>query len=521
MRAELKHAPIADVHVSHGGETVVFDLSYFENSKGGTFGLEGDELGLDPFSEINVYWSQLKEVDQLAIFNTYREIREVMDSDYEIKSLQEKLFLLLGKLMSYHSFEAMELFMRYNVVFSIPSDIEAVFDLVANNIIGTRERTYIREDYRQLIILSIALRPLGILWGEYINRVERVVGNVWKESNAFNLLIATWVLDSEPLKRLETYVKANVDAMVAEQGSASLTSAIIAGIGSEDYPRWLLALTIMKRVVFADINNREDRSNIIQSIYGFIQNKLNNSAASFKGRVNNKNLETDAGGDGSKLSIFESYKAKIDVPIGEVAVAEFVFENPVLLAQQIEPTLTPETILKAIEAARPLMSQRIMNGQLHLAQWIFSSVIPMRIIPYLEKSYVVTALAITSAVLYQRGFPSLAALASAYPIASEEGILQIGSDPVRIPKETLEKLDDYYPYARRATNKIPRKKPNPAQTAINNIYRRFSKNDWYVTLPEEWLKDVYGIEQNRTYSIQPDLKLRLTELIININERLK
>lgn len=82
-------------------------------------------------------------------------------------------------------------------------------------------------------------------------------------------------------------------------------------------------------------------------------------------------------------------------------------------------------------------------------------------------------------------------------------------------------MESYYPYARRATNKLPRKKPNPGSIAITNLQKRLATSEWYTTIPNSWLSEVPGLTNNRHYSAQPDLKLRLVELVIDINERMK
>lgn len=214
MKAVLLRAPIEAVEIQHDGAVLRFDLDYFEDQKGGVFGMDNSPNMVDPFAEINQYWSRLRPTLQQEIFDIYREIRNILDDYSDLRTLQERMRYQLKALMERHQYEDVEFFVQLNVPIIIPADVEEVFDPHSINIIGTRERTYIKEDYRQLVILSIAMRPLGIIWGEYIGIVENEVSNTWKEMNAFYLLLDTWVLDSEPMKRLATYVDANVQAMV-------------------------------------------------------------------------------------------------------------------------------------------------------------------------------------------------------------------------------------------------------------------------------------------------------------------
>lgn len=520
MKAELLRAPIADVRVSHLGDSVSFDLKYWEKQSGNMFGKDGDENILEPFNEINQYWASLPEETQLQIFLMYKKIRELLDTEYEIEPLQEKLTNIFSVMMDYHRFEDIKHFIDVNIYIYIPNDIDSVFDPKSTNIIGTRERTYIKEDYKSLVILSIALRPLGIVWGEYIMKAEKAVSNIWKELNAFYLLLDTWVLESEPMKRLEVYVEANVSAK-ADESDNGLAAAIIAGIGTEDYPRWLLALTIMRKVVFADLTANSDKGNIIQSIYGYIQSKLNNSSTSFKLTINNKNLQVDVDGEKDKLSFLESYKSKEDISGGDICLVEHALVHPYELARELEPGIDPVLVREAVESSHDLLQRNITEGQIILAQWVMAPVIPARIMKHLDKSYVILALAITEAVLWSRGFRSLAAIVGSYPLARDNTIMEIQQDPIQVPKDLTDRMDNYYPYARRASNKATKKKARPASIAVSNICKRLSLNDWYLTIPNHWMSELSGVMGTRRYSVQPDLKLRLTELIIDLNERIE
>lgn len=522
MFAELLRAPIADVVLHHGEETLRFNLKYFEKSKGATFGTLESEVMLEPFDEINRYWATQPEEKQRAVFEIYRRVREALNATYDAQTLSKQLNQCTIELMALHPLDSVDLFQRFTLNCPIPEDIGTEFDPMNTNVIGTRAMTYIREDYKQLLTLSLAIRPMGVFWGEYINSVEKEVSNDWKEINAYNLLRGSWVYTCPAMERLETYIQANVEAEIETQGSNILTPALIAGIGSDEYPKWILSLTIMKRVVFADITARGGRNNFIQSIYGYMQSKLKNATNSFKGRINDKDLDSSIEGEEGKLSIFESYKAKIEVVFGDIAAVEYLLDNPVVLARQLEPEIEANLVMEAVHGAQVLLGERISDAQVTLMQWIFSNVFPVRIVPHLEKTYVVQGLAIAAAVLWNRDFKSLAALMTATPIPVEDQFsLYMTDEAVRVPKHLTEKLEEFYPYARRPVARKAKKKPNPGSIALNNMLKMLTSSDWYVNLPENWLSQVKGLTDQRQYRTQSDLRLDLTNLIIDINERTK
>lgn len=521
MHAELLRAPVADVRITHHGEEVIFDLKYFERKTGQIFGAEDSEVIIEPFEDINRYWAMLSEEKQSEIFRIYRYIKETMLTVFDLRSLQQTMTQLTTELMNYHQYSDIDHFMRFNSFINIPSDISETFEPDNSVIIGTREQTYIKEDYRQLAVLSVALRPLGIFIGEYINNIEGAVDTTWKELTAFYLILKSWIPESEPFKRFEVYINANVDAKIYEVGISGFAPAIMAGIGIEDYPMWLMSLTILKRVVFADIKAGDEKRSIIQSIYGFIQTKLTNPSSSFKDRINKKDIESDVGGEEGKLSLFESYKAKIITPLGEIALIEHFLENPIKLATDAQPEIDIEVVNDFLMSSEVLLEQRIGHAQINIMQWVLSNVVPIRIVPHLEKHYVVKALAVTGAVLWHRGFKSLAGLTTAYMTARNEMVVRPSSDTTRIPRELTERMESYYPYSRRPTGKAPKKKTNPATQAITNMARRLTRNDWTFTIADKYSDQIVGLRPNKQYSAMSDLRLNLIELVIDLNERTK
>lgn len=513
MKAVLVRAPVADVIIEHEGEQVKFDFKYFENKKGGKFGAEGDINVVDPFSEINSYWSILAEDKKSIIFSVYKRVRDVLDTEFDLNIIQEKMTYLTTELMQFHEFEMVSGYVKFNIFFRIPDGIEDVFDPNSNNKVGTRERTYIKEDFRDLITMSIALRPMGVFWGEYIKKVEKEVSNVWKELSAFYLLRNTEIINSKPMARLETYINANIDASLEDSGDDGMlttgrASAILAGVSTEDFPIWLLSITVVRRVTFADISGEEGKPNIIEAIYHFLDNKLRNVGSTFKGNVKSKNLTADISDEVDKLSIFEKYGSKFPLPLGEVAVIEYVLDRPYQLAKDVEPSLDDKILQDALTNAQELFNYKLEQCQITIAQWILNTFVPARVVDYLNKAHVIQMLAITQAVLINRGFPSIAKLVTAISAEKETDMFMLGEEEVRVPTDLIEELGRYYPYSRDFNKRG--KRSNVAITAIDKLKDDFNKRLWKPTMIEGSIFD----------NIDEDFKLNITRMVIDLNERI-
>ena len=106
MQAIFNRAPVVSVTIEHQGETVEFDFKYYERSTGAVFGTIENVLIPDPFNEINNYWKRLPEEQQAHIFLLYRQIRDAMDTIFNLRSLQERMTDLTTQLANMHSYEA-------------------------------------------------------------------------------------------------------------------------------------------------------------------------------------------------------------------------------------------------------------------------------------------------------------------------------------------------------------------------------------------------------------------------------
>jgi hypothetical protein len=523
MQGQLIRAPVADIELSHNEETITFDISFFENVNGDNFGTDQSPILIDPLTELNRYWRAARPDKQTAIFNCFKAMRQALDDRMSFDELQAVFTQQAILLMELHSFEDMDFFIRNNIHMPIPADIIDVFDPTTSDLIGTRERTYVKEDYRQLIILALCIRPLGIVWGEYIRYVENEVGTVWKEYNAYQMLMNTWVKESRPFLRLKEFVDGNLEAAIIEKGEGIIAPAIVAGIGSSQYPDWLLSVAMLRRLVFSDLAMRKPDTNLIKAVYSYLGTKINNGPSSFKGRLNNKVLENDSGGEEGKLSILESYKSKIDLPVGRVAVIEHLLtaqEQCLAVGQSVQPDLDPTLLQHFLEAANQLMPYIISDGQVLVAQYTLSTSIHARFFPRLEKMYLLNALAITSAVLWQRGFQQLALLVLAYPAPAETGYIT-PDEPMKVSNELMERLESFYPYTRRLTGKQAKRQVKMGANILDIFFKYFCRNDWITLLPPHLLTHLPYLEQDGLYRQQTDLKVELARFLVDINERLK
>ena len=100
------------------------------------------------------------------------------------------------------------------------------------------------------------------------------------------------------------------------------------------------------------------------------------------------------------------------------------------------------------------MKERLTNPQVAIAGWVLSQWIPIRSIPYLQKTDVVAMILLSQAYLWRKGYKQLAILqtASARPKTSQDSHV-VGDSKQRMPRATSDEINEAFPYLRRTNSR--------------------------------------------------------------------
>ena len=194
----------SEVFLKHNGEELYWSLKFIDRTS-----VAKDQM----FNEINAYWNSRPVAEQDEIFNVYKEIRNAFDQMHADQTILTNILKpLVAKLLDLHPMESIQHWVDFKSNIIIPNDIsECYFE--EENPSCTRERTYIRSDYKQLVLLAVILRTMLPIWGEYINQTQKETGTTWKEYYAFQLLSQSHLFNgfytndySQPVERLRMYI---------------------------------------------------------------------------------------------------------------------------------------------------------------------------------------------------------------------------------------------------------------------------------------------------------------------------
>lgn len=503
QRANLKYAVL-----QHGNQDIGWTTEFVERTNVD----RTEESATDIFEQLNGYWASLPPEKQNAIYNIYFRIKRTFYETDDSVSLTKALQPLIAQLLEYHNLEDILHWIDFKSMIKWPTMAEKYDTEKTGN---TPDKTYLKEEYRWLVAMSIALRAVVPVWGEFLFRTRRASGTTWKEYYAFLLLSKSNLYHHPAMEKLRRYVASQIPT------DKTMPGAIIGGISSEDFPTWVLALVVVRRVVVGDIRGMDPAVSLVTFIFRFIHGKVRSQDNSFVGMVKDKTPESQSGDNESNLSKLEGYKVKQESSQGDIESIDYYAQQVEQVAKKICPDIDLGLVFQSLEQARKLSGQKIWDPQLALAQWVIKPAISPRALLYLKSNTVLTVMAIAQACLWHRGYHDLAALVLARAVSNEDELqLNIIVSQARIPDKKKEELDALYPYQRRAGGKQKQdKQKNPAVLAIESIAKGFKENVWSLSVPEDWLERLNMNSYDRRFAVPSDIKVKLAELVTAVAKR--
>lgn len=494
-----------EARIEHQGESVAFNVGYYKRDL--------SALGSSLFEYLNGFWASLPLERQAQIFECYREIRHSFDRFIRREVLHEELKRLCATLLDLHDLEQIKTWMVLRSSIPIPHNFQEVFveDIDKQN----RETlTYLKRDYFELIALTIALRSMMPVWGEYIGLMRTEHGTLFKEYEAFSLIEQAHLTQSHAFHKLRIYIEDVIDAKRFNK------KAIIDGISSEDFPQWVMAQVVVRRLMVANIREANEKANLITFVYSFITQRMN-LEKSLEDGVREKSTSDEGSDVENKLSEVERYRLQHSVSLGELAEIEYSISDVYNIAHRLSSQMDDAILARCIDSTRMLLQggARIDEAQVMLLQWVMKPVVSPRGIVYLDYRSIVNCLAVAQAVLWVRGHKFLSVFISAHPEYREDALLITSSTSrARIPKELVDELDRLYPYQYKVGGKQPTRERNFALQAIDNLVSLMTQRVWIATADDEFLIEALG-SNTRRLAIPYDIKVLLAQLVVELGAR--
>ena len=525
MKAEVLNVNDFKLHcevvITHKEKTLLFSVAKY-----GRLSFKQDNQQ-DIFQVINSYWESLSDETQTNIFDIYNNVFNTLCSANEINNqitLRKLITAEVTKLLKLQNFDNIARWMAYKSNIIIPTHLDNEYiDSIDKP--GSRNRTYLISDYIDLVCLSILLRSMVPIWGEYMSLISNDMGNSLKEYYAFQLLNDSDILNHKVFDKLITFINCIAGKDLEHN------SSVVKLLSSEDLLTWVLALTVIKKVCIADVSGVNPRANIVTYIHKFVTDIIKEDSTSEKAIKKKGDKDSYSPELDEKLSSLESDKIKHSLSVGQISEIELMVDDVFKVAYKLCPNLNTELLKNSLVSSEELIKYPISEIQLTILKWLIKPIIPSRGVDYLNKKKVTELLGATQSILWEKNHKYLALLITSHLDKSDYSFNISGCDRKnQLTKENTSKLNELFRISYFGIKKVKdvRSQNLVIQTIekiSNDLFSVFQKTEdelcsfsWKMTADNRLITEFFGVN-NIKYNkipISPDIRNILASLIIEL-----
>lgn len=511
MQASFIHAGAAGlsvIHVEHRGETLEFNGSVYQQAfKKGTY---------EPFAQINKYWNRINIEMQDKIFDLFLQAKNIFNTTFQVNPLIIQLRPVVEELLNLHDTEEFERWTRHHGGIWIPEDLDVEYKY-SHEKPGSREQTYLVSDYWELAFMVIKLRAIAPIWGEFVEVTKKESGAIFRDLNAYYVISKSSIVQSPAYERLNHYVAKNV-----KQDDIDVRSSIN-GIGSDSFQMNLIANILVRQLVVASLTRIPSDTHLVQIVHKTLRNRLSQNESHQNAILEKLNPgEDDSSEDSSSRA--EKYKNKPLVPPGEFTAIEKWTEYYKEIAARLllKNELTSEEVAEldlAMDSAMKMESHVIEECQLHLIRWVVSPIVSARALWDINKFSILRLAGVAQFVLWNTGFKDLAGIPTARSMTAEGYSVYSSESRAHIPKELVDKINELYPFYRRHPTKKQTKPDNEAIKEIMQLSQDLGDHTWLLNMTDEQIAETRGSSANKTLRVGYDIRIRLAEYAVHMQQR--
>lgn len=487
------------------GEEIMFNISSYSGARLESVG--------DIFKPVNDYLSRQTQITQAAIFGLYMEAKDTFMIAKNEEALDQRLKDFFRRLFQVINPDNLHSFVEIHSGIIIPSEIKGNYSDVEAGFM--RDKTYIREEYVDLLAYTVLVRFCFPIWGEYMSVVESYATAEGKEYHAYMLL------QQSTMPRLPAYSKLLSYVVASTTSSVETASATLKGVGRNSIPEWLTAMVIVRKLPIIDLYNSVGKGNIINAVYSYVDNHLKRLSKKFMQDARERKNEGSGGSEEKDQSFIETYRSKQEISYGQLETNIVYLEGDLTeCCLDIDETFNPAIMDGVMAVSGGLENEVFFNHNHLLTQWVVDKSISTLQPDIMERKIAVRSMLIAQALLHHWGLHYLALSVTGIRIVNS-ATNQLGDRVARITAEQLDKLDKIYP------NYIPtpgkpgtrNKNANYGYLTIMEMATELTRYRYAVRTPAFLTaKDVTGIDRYGHMQVPPTITHELVDLIVKLDE---
>lgn len=470
------------------------------------------------FDDINKFLnSYLTEEQREELFDIYYDISGYFHSagglDGQFSKGNSQLNTLLcksiAKIFEIVSFEDLRDYLVTSPDIRLPPEVTSDYN-TDDKITGLYKiRTYLLSDYLDLLAVTLGLRLLLPIWGQYLSIAEKEHGVKWKEYACYQLLYSSKFYCAPAFDRLLRYVETNLQEHLND---VVMMAAVVNNLSVEEIPTYIMGFAMVRKLAIAPITPNIDRDHLMKILFNYIDGKFEHLQEGFDERVVDKSRgRKDTQDDNS--SVYNIYKMKESVTIGAMKIYQLYIDGHENVLGRIHPEYDVQKYNKVKEYVDtldylPTAEQSAIIG------WIIASVVPSVLLDRFDMKSLKSTLIIAQTFLWDKGYPDIAVfLTSEF---TDNGI--VSTVPrVQMDNDLQRRLEVISPYMlpptkdERITYNIPTKQ-------LDDLVREIVHRDWLVQGPDALIEDYSPMSRGEYLDFSTRIRDQLAEILILIND---
>jgi hypothetical protein len=475
------------------------------------------------FKEINLYWETQKAVDLNIIWDCYKRIHEIMNMSLDPAKVTESISHYVGVMYKHMAMNGLRRWLTTIGNLFIPADVAQT---TTSDSRYDPKQTYLEHEYINLATVSLALRPMIPIFGEYLESSSSLTTN--KETEALGLMyeceVVNWPqnetgptgeLVESAFDKLEGYVQFCVDK------EPTTLARLWGSKGTVDVPVHMRSKVLVRRLTIVPLDDPTSFS-IVANSWRYVLSLIDPAARTTADRVADKKPES-GGDDEDKTSFMEAHKTKHRVPPGDIVAFDSDTKDYQKLALKVDPTIDMKKLDQCITAMNKTLPLAINPHQIKLAQWVMAAAFPTRAFYHIKPISVKRLLATTQALLWHWGFIDIAVFLQVDLLKQGDSAsqFQLGNTRTnsRIPTRYKEDLDKYYPHQKAPQYTgagVPTNQENMASMAIATATASIHASNWVYKGPNALFKESGQVVGGPILVIPQTIKATLAELVIHL-----
>jgi hypothetical protein len=474
--------------------------------------LKDEILSDSMFTLLNGYIEKKGDKFASELYNVLLDAENTLLLETAKKELEPMPLHIVHNILDMFDFEEVKTYVRESGLIHIPTMLPEEYDIgIELDEKGSREQTYLKNDYVELITLVTILKStLGVV-GNYASVKSNVLAkNPFREYLLFSFYLSHPIFKTDAFTKVYDSIYKLIDRLFSDRENTAIR-IIEKTMSKDNLPVYITAYVVIQKLLVNSELTDTDARNTITKIYHFASNKIK-----LKDNTSNVKIKHFSNGEddsGESESVMESYRTPTELSPGSILEFRSVFMHPITLARDLDLKRPPEDIYSMVESFKGLAEPLPIEECIYIISWLYKDVVDSRCFDYLELDEILNALAVGFLYLWDNGHKDIAYIISSFSSSVDDFKVNF-SLKNKLKPEIRDELDRLFPNNKAVANIDGVSESSFIEESITIISKNLMGYNLVSILPKEYLLEKNG---SRNVVVTEGIKNILAEYIIFIH----